>query len=155
MNYTQDNTLRTGIVQGVSYFALIAVGFLALLFGAWKWDTARTNEAVQQCDDELVRDIAAQLPLGTPRADVEKFLNARGMPQPGYFNYGGPMPIVDGATAIVFTRTPPVGNMVHSCWVQIYFHLDGSDALMGYTHEARCTSYLIDGNKDQGTPLLR
>jgi len=26
---------------------------------------------------------------------------------------------------------------------------------MGYTHEVRCSSYLIDGNRDQGTPLLR
>lgn len=155
MNYAQDNTLRTGIVQGIGYFALIAVGLGALLFGAWKWDTARTNETVQQSDDALVRDIAAQLPLGTPRADIERFLAAHGMPEPGYFNYHGPMAIVDGATAIVFTRTPPVGNMVHSCFVVLYFRLDGSDALMGYSHEARCSSYLIDGNRDQGTPLLR
>jgi len=110
---------------------------------------------VQQSDDELARDIVAQLPLGTPRADIAKFLSAHDMPEPGYFNYGGPNPIVEGATAILYTRTPPVGNMVHSCWVQFYFRLDRSDALMGYTHEARCTSYLIDGNKDQGTPLLR
>jgi len=36
MTYAQDDTLRAGIVQGVGYFALIAVGFVALLFGAWK-----------------------------------------------------------------------------------------------------------------------
>jgi hypothetical protein len=155
MSYAQNDTLRTGVLQGVSYFALIAVGLGALLFGAWRWDTTRTNETVQQSEDELVRDIAAQLPPGTPRADIEKFLAAHGMPQPGYFHYGGPMPIVDGATAILYTRTPPAGNMIHSCWVQFYFRLDGSDALMEYTHEARCTSYLIDGNRDQGTPLLR
>ena len=155
MSYTQDNTLRAGIAQGVSYLVLIAVGLGALLFGAWRWDTARTNETVQQYEDTLVRDIAAQLPPGTPRADLLTFLAARGMPQPGYFNYGGPNPIVNGATAILFTRTPPEGNMVHSCFVVLYFQLDRSDALMGYTHEARCTSYLIDGNRDQGTPLLR
>jgi len=63
--------------------------------------------------------------------------------------------MVEGATAIVYTRTPPVGNSIHSCSVVLYFRLDGSDALMGYSHEARCTSYLIDGNQDQGTPLLR
>jgi hypothetical protein len=155
MSYTQDYMLRAGILQGLSYFALIAVGCGALLIGAWKWDTARTNETVLQSDDLLVRDIAAQLPPGTPHADIEKFLTAHGMPQPGYFNYGGPNPIVNGATAILFTRTPPQGNMVHSCFVVLYFRLDRSDALMGYTHEARCTSYLIDGNRDQGTPLLR
>jgi hypothetical protein len=155
MSYASDNTVRAGMVQGVGYLALIAVGLGALLFGVWKWDTARTNETVQQSDDALVRDIAAQLPLGTPRADIEKFLSARGMPEPGYFNYRGPNPMVEGATAIVFTRTPPVGNMIHSCFVVLYFRLDGSDALMGYSHEARCTSYLIDGNRDQGTPLLR
>jgi hypothetical protein len=155
MTYAQDDTLRGGIVQGVSYFALIAVGFGALLFGAWKWDTARTNETVQQSEDELVRDIGAQLPPGTPRADIGKFLTAHGMPEPGYFSYGGPNPIVEGATAIVYTRTTPVGNMVHSCWVQFYFRLDRSDALMGYSHEARCSSYLIDGNRDRGAPLLR
>jgi hypothetical protein len=155
MTYAQDNTLRAGIAQGVSYLALIAVGLAALLFGAWKWDTGRTNQTVEQSDDALVRDIATQLPAGTPRADIQKFLMERGMPQPGYFNFGGPSPIVEGATAILYTRTPPVGNMVHSCWVQFYFRLDGSDTLTGYTHEARCTSYLMDGNKDQGTPLLR
>jgi hypothetical protein len=155
MSYAQNDTLRTGVLQGVSYFALIAVGLGALLIGAWKWDTARTNETVEQSEDALVSDIGTQLPQGTPRAEIEKFLAARGMPQPGYFNYGGPMAIVDGATAIVFKRTPSVGNMVHSCFVVLYFRLDGSDALIGYTHEARCTSYLIDGNRDQGTPLLR
>jgi hypothetical protein len=155
MSYTQDNTLRAGMAQGVSYLVLIGVGLVALLFGAWKWDTARTNETVQQYEDTLVRDIGAQLPPGTPRADLQAFLAARGMSQPGYFNYGGPTPIIDGATAILFTKTPPEGNMMHSCIVVLYFRLDGSDALMGYTHEARCTSYLIDGNRDQGTPLLR
>jgi hypothetical protein len=155
MGYARNDTLRTGVLQGVSYFALIAVGLGALLIGALKWDTARTNEAVEQSEDALVSDVGTQLPMGTPRADVEKFLAARGMPQPGYFNYGGPMAIVDGAMAILFTRTPPVGNMVHSCFVELYFRLDGSGGLMGYTHEARCTSYLIDGNRDQGTPLLR
>jgi len=155
MSYASDNTVRGGMVQGVSYLALIAVGLGALLFGVWKWDTARTNETVMQSDDALVRDIATQLPLGTPRVGIEKFLSARGMPEPGYFNYHGPNPMVEGATAIVFTRTPPVGNMIHSCFVVLYFRLDGSDALMGYSHEARCTSYLIDGNTDQGTPLLR
>jgi len=155
MTYAQDNALRGGIAQGVSYFALIAVGLVALLFGAWKWDTARTNQTVLQSDDLLVRDIAAQLPPGTPRADLVKFLAARGMPEPIYFNYGGPNPVVQGATAVLFTRTPLVGNMVHGCWVVLYFRLDGSDLLMGYSHEARCSSYLIDGNHDQGTPLLR
>ena len=155
MSYASDNTVRAGMVQGVSYLALIAVALGALLFGVWKWDTARTNETVLQSDDALVRDISGQLPLGTPRADIEKFLSARGMPEPGYFNYRGPNPMVDGATAIVFIRTPPVGNMIHSCFVVLYFRLDGSDALMGYSHEARCSSYLIDGNRDQGTPLLR
>jgi len=155
MGYAQDNTVRSGVAQGVSYLALIVVGLGALLFGAWKWDTARTNDAMRQYDDTLVRDIGARLPLGTPRADIEKFLAERGMPQPGYYNFGGPMAIVNGATATVFTRTPPMGNMVHSCFVVLDFRLDGSDALMGYTQEARCTSYLIDGNRDQGTPLLR
>ena len=155
MTYAQDDTLRGGIAQGVSYLALIAVALVALLFGTWNWDTERTNQTVQQSDDALVRDIATQLPRGTPRAEIQKFLMAQGMPEPGYFNFGGPNPIIQGATAILYTRTPPVGNMVHSCWVQFYFRLDGSDALLEYTHEARCTSYLIDGNKDQGTPLLR
>ena len=155
MSHAEDDTLRTGIVRGVSYLALFAAAFVALLFAAWKWDTARTNETVQQTDDALVRDINAQLPPGTPRAEIEKFLGARGMPQPGYFNYHGPMAIVDGASAIVFTRTPPVGNAIHSSWVVLYFRLDGSDALMGYTHEARCSSYLVNGNMDQGTPLIR
>jgi hypothetical protein len=155
MTHAQDSTLRAGVVQSVSYLALIAVGLGALLFGAWKWDTTRTNEAVQQAEDELVRDIGAQLPPGTPRAGIEKFLTVHGILDPGYFNYGGPNPIVEGATAVVYTRTPPVGNMVHSCWVVLYFRLNGSDALMGYSHEARCSYYLIDGNRDQGTPLLR
>jgi hypothetical protein len=155
MSHAQDHTVRAGIAQGVSYLALIAVGLGALLFGAWKWDTARTNEAVQLYEDALVRDIGAQLPPGTPRADIERFLAARGMPQPGYFNYRGPSPVVNGATAVLFTSTPPAGNMIHSCWVILYFRLDGSDALMGYSHEARCSSYLFDGNRDQGTPLLR
>jgi hypothetical protein len=155
LSYAQDNTLRAGIAQGISYFVLIAMGCGALLIGAWKWDTARTNETMLQTEDAPVRDIAAQLPLGTPRADIEKFLIAHGMPEPGYFNYRGPNPMVEGATAIVYTRTQPVGNMVHSCWVQFYFRLDGSGALIGYTHEARCSSYLIDGNRDQGTQLLR
>jgi hypothetical protein len=155
MSYAENDTLRTGVLQGVSYFALIAVGFAALVFGAWKWDTTRTNETVEQSEDALVRDIGAQLPPGTPRADIDKFLGAHGMPEPGYFNFHGPNPIVQGATAIVYTRTPPAGNMIHSCWVQLYFRLDGSDALTGYSHEARCSSYLIDGNRDQGTPLLR
>src|SRR5271165_4424682 len=76
MTYTQDNTLREGIVEGVSYFALIVVGLGALLFFAWKWDSARTNETVQKSADALVRDIDAQLPPGTPRSDIEKFLIA-------------------------------------------------------------------------------
>jgi hypothetical protein len=59
MSYTQDNTLRAGIAHGVSYLVLIAVGLGALLFGAWRWDTARTNDTVQQYEDTLVRDIAA------------------------------------------------------------------------------------------------
>jgi hypothetical protein len=155
MSYAKDDALRGGIAQSVSYFALIAVGFVALLFGAWKWDTTRTNETVQQSEDALIRDIGEQLPPGTPRADIEKFLVAHGMPDPQYFNYHGPNPVVDGAMAIVYTRTPPAGNMVHSCWVLLYFRLDGSDALMGYSHEARCSSYLIDGNHDAGTPMLR
>lgn len=155
MTYAKDDSLRAGVVQGVGYFALIAVGFLALLLGVWKWDTTRTNEAVQQSESALVLDIHAQLPPGAPRADIEKFLAAHGMPDPGYFNYHGPSPVVDGATAVVYTRTPPVGNMIHSCWVVLYFRLDGSDALMGYSHEARCSSYLMNGNHDQGTPLLR
>jgi hypothetical protein len=155
MTYAQDDTLGGGIAQGVSYLALIVVSLVALLFGAWKWDTGRTNQTVEQSDDALVRVIATQLPPGTPRADIQKFLTAQGTPEPVYFNFGGPNPIFAGATAILYTRTPPVGNMVHSCWVQFYFRLDGSDALLGYTHEARCTSYLIDGNKDRGTPLLR
>jgi hypothetical protein len=155
MTYTKDDTLRGGILQGVSYFALMAVGLVALLIGAWKWDTARTNAAVQESEDALVRDINSQLPPGTPRAEIEKFLSARGMPQPGYYNYHGPSPVVEGATAILFTRTPSEGNAIHSCWILLYFRLDGSDALMGYSHEARCSSYLLNGNMDQGTPLLR
>ena len=155
MSYAENDTLRTGVLQGVSYFALIAVGFGALLFGAWKWDTARTNEAVQESEDELVRDIAAQLPPGTPHADIEKFLIAKGMPQPGYFNFNGPNPRGNGETALLWTRTASVGNPIHSCWIPLVFRLDGSDALMGYTHQVRCSSYLIDGNRDQGTPLLR
>ncbi len=104
---------------------------------------------------ELVRDIAAQLPPGTPHADIEKFLIAKGMPQPGYFNFNGPNPRGNGETALLWTRTASVGNPIHSCWIPLLFRLDGSDALMGYTHEVRCSSYLIDGNRDQGTPLLR
>jgi hypothetical protein len=155
MTYPQGDTLRAGILQGVSYFALIAVAFMALLFAAWKWDSTRTNETLQQSEDALVLDMREQLPPGASRADVEKFLTAHGMPQPYYLNYGGPNPVVDGATAVVFTRTPPVGNMVHSCWVLLYFRLDGSGRLMGYSHESRCSSYLMNGNHDEGTPLLR
>jgi len=155
MGYAQDNTLRAGVAQGVGYLALIAIGLGALLFGAWKWDTAKTNEMALQSEDALVGDIAAQLPLGTRRADIEKFLIAHGMPQPGYFNFNGPNPRGNGETAILWTRTASVGNPIHSCWIPLEFRLDASDALMGYTHEVRCSSYLIDGNRDQGTPLPR
>jgi hypothetical protein len=155
MGYAQDDTLRAGMVKGVGYFALLAVGFVALLFAAWKWDTARTNEAALQSEDALVRDIDTQLPPGTPRADIEKFLTTRGMPEPGYFNFHGPNPRGNGETAVVWTRTAAVGNSIHGCWIPLIFRLDGSDALMGYSHEVRCSSYLFDGNRDQGTPLLR
>lgn len=142
-------------MRSLANFALIAALFAATLFAAWKWDTTKTNEAVLQTDETLVRDITAQLPAGTPRADIEKFLAAHGTVTPGYFNYGGPMANLEGATAILFTRTTPVGNEVHSCSVVLYFRLDGSDGLMGYTHEPQCTSFLLKGNQDQGTPLLR
>jgi hypothetical protein len=71
MTDAQGDPLRAGILQGVSYFALIAVGFVALLFAAWKWDTTRTNETLQLSEDALVLDIRAQLPPGTPRGRRE------------------------------------------------------------------------------------
>jgi hypothetical protein len=149
-----DNTLRTGLLGGVGFLALFAAGFFVISYGAWKWDTGRTDQAVKQTEDELVRDIDSQLPVGTPHDEIEKFAAAHGL-KTFYLNYRGPNPAVEGATAVLATQTAPAGNMVHSCWVPLIFRLDGADALMGYSHEARCKSGLISGNQDMGTPLKR
>ena len=156
MTDVTDHTLRRGILGGVGLLALFAAGILILGYGIWKWDTGHTDEAVKQAEDQLVRDIDAQLPAGTPRVEIEKFVIAQhGLVAPFYYNYGGPTPATDGATAVLLTRTTPAGNMLHSCWVPLIFWLDGSDTLMRYSHETRCKSPLVSGIRDPGTPLQR
>lgn len=154
MTDVPNGTVRTGIMGGVGLLALCAAGMLIVSYGVWKWDTARTDEEVKQTEDQLVRDIDSQLPVGTSHDDIEKFAAAHGL-QTYYLNYRGPSPLAQGATAVLATQTTPAGNMVHSCWVPVIFRFDGSDALMGYSHEARCKSALISGNQDMGTPLQR
>jgi len=154
MTDVPNGTVRTGIMGGVGLLALFAAGMLIVSYGVWKWDTARTDEAVKQTEDQLVRDIDSQLPVGTPHDEIEKFAAAHDL-KTFYLNYRGPNPQLEGATAVLATQTTPAGNMIHSCWVPLIFRLDGSDDLMGYSHEARCKSTLVSGSGDMGTPLQR
>jgi hypothetical protein len=154
MTDVSDDTLRTGILGGVGLLAVFVLGMLVVSYGVWKWDSGRTDEAVKQTEDELVRAIDSQLPVGTPHDEIEKFAAAHGL-KTFYLNFRGPSPLAEGATALLAAQTTPAGNMIHSCWVPLIFRLDGSDALMGYSHETRCKSGLISGTRDKGTPLQR
>jgi hypothetical protein len=105
MTDVPDHTLRRGILGGMGLVAPFAVGVLILGYGIWKWDS---GQAVKQTEDQLVRDIDAQLPMGTPHAEIAKFVIAHGLAAPFYYNYGGSTPAMEGATAVLVTQTTPL-----------------------------------------------
>jgi hypothetical protein len=139
--------------KGIGMLALIVVGIAVLGLGAWKYDTSHTDTEVVAAETAVKSDMETQLPKGSSRAELEKFLDAHELTDHAFADMHGPMALLQGGSQQEWVASKQYGNMMHECRLYWNFFLDGSGALIGYSDYALCKSDLTTGTTDPGEPM--
>lgn len=122
-------------------FKILAMfSFIALAtFLIWRYDTDRTNAAMKERETTLLHDVDTELPTGTPRADVTRFITTRRLDN-FHIDVGESNPMYGGASSITFAKTDLMGNALQGCSTMLTFRFTTADTLMNHSYTTTCKS---------------
>ena len=118
----------------------VAVGILWL---AWTRFSAKNASIMHNAEQSLKREIAQELPAGSDKSQVQKFLKAHGMVSTVY----EPLPneqktVYEGASMLVDANTREIEGPLFNCRIRLIFMLDNSGKMTGYRDKFICRNPL-------------
>ena len=119
----------------IAMFSFIAVA----TFVIWRYDTDRTEAAVKERETNLLHDVDAQLPTGTPQTDVQQFLSVRHMDN-FHVAVGESNPMYGGASSVTYATTDLMGGALRGCSTMLTFRFTTAGTLMNYSYITACKS---------------
>lgn len=127
--------VKVGIVGVV---IVMAIGYASAVW-TWHHQSAKTSAMVHQTDDGLAREIEQEIPLGSDRSVVLRFLRSHDIANGAYYKLGmGEGEPNGGASAVLDTVTQSMGSSVFHCRIHLTFRFDQSDKFLGFSHAPQC-----------------
>jgi hypothetical protein len=127
--------MANGNFKILAMFSFIA----AATFLIWRYDTDRTNAVMKERETTLLHDVDAELPNGTPRADVTHFLTTRHLDNL-HIDVGESNPMYGGASSVTYATTDVMGNALQGCSTMLTFRFTTADTLMNHSYATHCKS---------------
>jgi hypothetical protein len=126
--------------MSANYKILAMSSFIAVAtFVIWRYDTDRTEAAVKERETNLLHDVDAQLPTGTPQTVVQQFLSTRHMDN-FHVAVGESNAMYGGASSATYATTDLMGSALRGCSTMLTFRFTTADTLMNYSYVMGCKS---------------